>query len=181
MSNNIFLIGLMGAGKTTIGRALAKKLNRPFFDSDHEIEARTGATVSTIFEIEGEASFRKREAETIRELGSQNSIILATGGGAVLHPDTRAFLKETTSVIYLHASISQLLQRTERDKSRPLLQTADPRKKLEELFLQRDPFYREVADLVIETGSANLPALVQLIISRLSLCTADPQSPPHQS
>ena len=168
MSNNIFLIGLMGAGKTTIGRALAKKLNRPFFDSDHEIEARTGASVSTIFEIEGETSFRKREAETIRELGSQAGIILATGGGAVLHPETRAFLKETPSVIYLHASISHLLQRTERDKSRPLLQTADPRKKLEELFLQRDPFYREVADLVIETGSTNLPALVQLIITKLT-------------
>jgi shikimate kinase/3-dehydroquinate synthase len=180
MSNNIFLIGLMGAGKTTIGRALAKKLNRPFFDSDHEIEARTGASVSTIFEIEGETSFRKREAETIRELGSQEGIVLATGGGAVLHPDTRSFLRETPSVIYLHASISQLLQRTERDKNRPLLQTADPRKKLEELFLQRDPFYREVADLVIETGNANLPALVQLIISKLALCTAEQQSVTHQ-
>ncbi len=180
MSNNIFLIGLMGAGKTTIGRALAKKLNRPFFDSDHEIEARTGASVSTIFEIEGETSFRKREADTIRELGSQKGIILATGGGAVLHPDTRVFLKETPSVIYLHASISQLLHRTGRDKNRPLLQTADPRRKLEELFLQRDPYYREVADLVIETGNGNLPALVQLIISKLALGTAEHQSVTHQ-
>jgi shikimate kinase/3-dehydroquinate synthase len=178
MSNNIFLIGLMGAGKTTIGRALAKKLNRPFFDSDHEIEARTGARVATIFEIEGEASFRKREAETIRELGNQEGIVLATGGGAVLHPETRAFLRETPTVIYLHASIGHLLQRTSRDKNRPLLQTADPRKKLEELFTQRDPYYREVADLVIETGNASLSSLVQLIISKLP---AEPAQSPSVS
>jgi shikimate kinase/3-dehydroquinate synthase len=168
MSNNIFLVGLMGAGKTTIGRALAKKLNKPFFDSDHEIEARTGASVATIFEIEGETSFRRREADTIRELSLQQGIVLATGGGAVLHPETRSLLKETPFVIYLHANISQLLQRTERDKSRPLLQTADPRKKLEELFTQRDPFYREVADLIIETGNTSLPSLVQLIIGKVT-------------
>lgn len=167
MSHNIYLIGLMGAGKTTIGRALAKKLNRPFFDSDIEVETRTGASVSTIFEIEGEASFRRREAEAIKDIASRKEVVLATGGGAVLHPDTRDLLKNTSTVIYLSATIPQLLQRTRKDSKRPLLQTADPQKKLEELMAARDPIYREVADLIIETGNQNMVALVQHIIRRL--------------
>lgn len=167
MSHNIYLIGLMGAGKTTIGRALAKKLNRPFFDSDIEVETRTGASVSTIFEIEGETSFRRREAEVIRDIASRSGIVLATGGGAVLHPDTRALLKNTSTVIYLSASVHQLLQRTRKDTKRPLLQTADPQKRLEELMNARDPIYREVADLIIETGNQNMVALVQHIMRRL--------------
>jgi shikimate kinase / 3-dehydroquinate synthase len=169
MSGSIFLVGLMGAGKTTIGRALAKKLNKRFVDSDHEIEARTGASIPVIFEIEGEDSFRKREAEIIRELSGQHNIVLATGGGAVLRAETRAFLKQRGTVIYLRAGINQILQRTSRDKNRPLLQTADPRRKLEELSRQRDPLYREVADFIVETGRPNVQFLVQAILSQLEL------------
>src|SRR5450830_232118 len=150
MSGSIFLVGLMGAGKTTIGRALAKKLNKRFVDSDHEIESRTGASIPVIFEIEGEESFRQREAEIIRELSAQEDIVLATGGGAILRAETRACLKQRGTVIYLRASMNQILQRTGRHKNRPLLQTADPRRKLEELSRQRDPYYREVADFTIE-------------------------------
>ncbi|AKZ61813.1 3-dehydroquinate synthase [Herbaspirillum hiltneri N3] len=169
MNGSIFLVGLMGAGKTTIGRALAKKLNKRFVDSDHEIESRTGTTIPVIFEIEGEESFRKREADVIRELSAQQDIVLATGGGAILRAETRAYLKQRGTVIYLRAGINQILQRTGRDKNRPLLQTADPRRKLEELSRQRDPFYREVADFVIETGRPNVQFLVQAILSQLEL------------
>ena len=169
MSVSIFLVGLMGAGKTTIGRALAKKLNKRFVDSDHEIESRTGASIPVIFEIEGEDSFRQREAEIIRELSAQQDIVLATGGGAILRAETRACLKQRGTVIYLRAGINQILQRTGRDKNRPLLQTADPRRKLEELSRQRDPYYREVADFIIETGRPNVQYLVQAIISQLEL------------
>ncbi|WP_034297988.1 bifunctional shikimate kinase/3-dehydroquinate synthase AroKB [Herbaspirillum sp. RV1423] len=171
MSGSIFLVGLMGAGKTTIGRALAKKLNKRFVDSDHEIESRTGASIPVIFEIEGEESFRKREAEVIRELSAQQDIVLATGGGAILRADTREYLKQRGTVIYLRAGINQILQRTGRDKNRPLLQTADPRRKLEELSRQREPYYREVADFVIETGRPNVQFLVQAILSQLELTT----------
>lgn len=172
MNGSIFLVGLMGAGKTTIGRALAKKLNKRFVDSDHEIEVRTGATIPMIFEIEGEDSFRKREADVIRELSGQRNIVLATGGGAVLAAETRACLKQHGTVIYLRAGINQILQRTGRDKNRPLLQTADPRRKLEELSRQRDPLYREVADFIIETGRPNVQYLVQAIITQLELLPA---------
>lgn len=169
MSGSIFLVGLMGAGKTTIGRALAKKLNKRFIDSDHEIEARTGTTIPVIFEIEGEESFRKREAEIIRELSALPDVVLATGGGAILHPETRTCLKNRGTVIYLRAGINQILQRTGRDKNRPLLQTADPRRKLEELSRQRDPYYREVAHFIVETGRPNVQFLVQAILSQLEL------------
>lgn len=169
MSGSIFLVGLMGAGKTTIGRALAKKLNKRFIDSDHEIEARTGTTIPVIFEIEGEESFRKREAEIIRELSALPDVVLATGGGAILHPETRTYLKSRGTVIYLRAGINQILQRTGRDKNRPLLQTADPRRKLEELSRQRDPYYREVAHFIVETGRPNVQFLVQAILSQLEL------------
>ncbi|TQK09178.1 3-dehydroquinate synthase [Herbaspirillum sp. SJZ130] len=159
----------MGAGKTTIGRALAKKLGKRFVDSDHEIEARTGASIPVIFEIEGEESFRRREAEVIRALCAQSDIVLATGGGAVLRAENRENLKRHGTVIYLRASINQILQRTGRDKNRPLLQTADPRRKLEELSRQREPLYREVADFVVETNRPNVQFLVQTIMSHLEL------------
>jgi len=168
MNKNIFLVGLMGAGKTTVGRALAKKLNRRFIDSDHEIEARTGASIPLIFEIEGEAGFRQREAEVIRDLTAQQGIVLATGGGAILSPENRACLKAGGVVIYLRASITSILQRTSHDKSRPLLQTADPRQRLEELARVREPLYLEVADLVIETGRPNVQSLVQTILTELA-------------
>ncbi|MBV8625569.1 MAG: 3-dehydroquinate synthase [Herbaspirillum sp.] len=178
MTGSIFLVGLMGAGKTTIGRALAKKLNKRFVDSDHEIEARTGATIPVIFEIEGEESFRRREAEIIRELSTQPDIVLATGGGAILRAENRENLKKGGTVVYLRASINQILQRTGRDKNRPLLQTADPRRKLEELSRQRDPLYRDVADFVVETNRPNVQFLVQTIISHLELSPKEDASQP---
>jgi 3-dehydroquinate synthase len=167
MHQNIFLVGLMGAGKTTVGRALAKRLGMRFVDSDHEIEARTGATIPLIFEIEGEASFRRREAEVIRDLTAQRGIVLATGGGAVIDPENRQFLKTRGTVIYLRASVSNILHRTMHDRNRPLLQTPDPRRKIEELTQQREPYYREIADIVIDTGRPNVLAMVQSIMAQL--------------
>lgn len=157
----------MGAGKTTVGRALAKKLDKRFIDSDHEIEARTGASIPLIFEIEGEAGFRQRESEVIRELTQLDDIILATGGGAILRPENRKYLKTRGTVIYLRASVNAILQRTSHDKNRPLLQTADPRQRLEQLAREREPFYLEVADLVIDTGRPNVQSLVQAILTQL--------------
>lgn len=167
VGGNIFLVGLMGAGKTTVGRALAKRLNKQFIDSDHEIEARTGASIPLIFEIEGEASFRQREAEVIRDLTAQQDIVLATGGGAILNPESRAYLKSRGTVIYLRASVNSILQRTSHDKNRPLLQTADPRKTIEELSRIREPFYNDVADIVIDTGRPNVQFLMQTILAQL--------------
>ncbi|MES2105863.1 MAG: bifunctional shikimate kinase/3-dehydroquinate synthase AroKB [Pseudomonadota bacterium] len=157
----------MGSGKTTVGRALAKKLNKRFIDSDHEIEARTGVSIPVIFEIEGEASFRQREADVIRDLTAQEGIVLATGGGAILNPQSRQYLHSRGTVVYLRAGINSILQRTRHDKNRPLLRTADPRKKLEDLAAQREPFYQEVAHLVIETGRPNVQHLVLSILGQL--------------
>ncbi|WP_307719813.1 bifunctional shikimate kinase/3-dehydroquinate synthase AroKB [Massilia sp. YMA4] len=171
----------MGAGKTTIGRMLARKLGMRFVDSDHEIEARTGATIPWIFEIEGEGSFRRREAEVIRELCGQEGIVLATGGGAILNPESRALLQQRGTVIYLRASIGSILARTSHDKNRPLLQTADPRKKLEELLAQREPLYLEMAHLVVDTGRPNVQSMVQIIINQLEAraCQAAPNCTTH--
>ena len=171
-SNNIFLVGLMGSGKTTIGRLLARRLGKRFVDSDHAIEARTGASIPWIFEIEGEPSFRRREAEMIRELTAQDGIVLATGGGAILDPASRALLAERGTVVYLRASIGSILQRTAHDKNRPLLQTADPRRKLEQLLAQREPLYREIAHLVIDTGRPNVQSMVQTILEQLDALEA---------
>lgn len=168
MQQNIFLVGLMGSGKTTVGRLLAKKLGMRFVDSDQEIEARTGATVSWIFEIEGEDSFRRREVETIRDLTGQSGIVLATGGGAVVHPENRKNLKARGTVIYLRATVHNILQRTMHDKSRPLLQTENRRQKIEELSRQREKFYSEVADIIIDTGRPNVHAMVQTIMNQLA-------------
>jgi 3-dehydroquinate synthase len=175
-AGNIFLVGLMGSGKTTVGRALAKRLNKRFFDSDHEIEARTGASIPLIFEIEGEASFRQREADMIRELTACEGVVLATGGGSILNPQSRAYLKSRGLVIYLRAGVSSILQRTGHDKNRPLLQTADPRARLEQLTVQREPYYQEVADLIIETGRPNVQYLVQTIVSYLENLPENPKS-----
>jgi shikimate kinase/3-dehydroquinate synthase len=167
-NNNIFLVGLMGSGKTTIGRQLAKRLGKRFVDSDHEIEARTGASIPLIFDIEGEASFRRREADVIRDLSSQRGIVLATGGGAVLDAGTRARLAERGTVIYLRAHVNSILQRVAHDKNRPLLRTPDPRRTLETLTAQREPLYREVAHLVIDTGRPNVQSMVQTILEQLA-------------
>jgi 3-dehydroquinate synthase len=174
-NKNIFLVGLMGAGKTTIGRMLARRLGMTFADSDHEIEARTGASVPWIFEIEGEASFRRREADMIRELTAGSGLVLATGGGAVLNPDSRRLLAERGTVVYLRASVNSILARTSHDKNRPLLQTADPRRKLEDLTAQREPLYREIADLVIDTGRPNVQSMVQTILDQLDALEAGRQ------
>jgi len=153
LSDNIFLVGLMGAGKTTIGRQLARRLKLRFVDSDQEIEARTGVHIPLIFEIEGEEGFRKREAQVLAELTQERGLVLATGGGAVLDAGNRANLAANGLVVYLSVAPTLLWERLRQDRSRPLLRVADPLAKLQALHAQRDPLYREVADLVIEGGA----------------------------
>lgn len=159
---NIYLVGPMGAGKTTIGRRLADVRGMEFVDSDHEIEARTGVDIPFIFEKEGEAGFRRREKQVIEALTARSNIVLATGGGAVLDADNRLMLSSRGLVVYLHASVTQQLARTERADNRPLLQQATDRKAvLESLFQVRDPLYREIADLIIDTDHRNARAVVR--------------------
>jgi shikimate kinase len=167
VTGNIFLVGLMGAGKTTVGKLIAKHLDRPFFDSDHEIEKRTGVNIPLIFELEGEAGFRAREAAVIEELTAQRGIVLATGGGAILNPRNRDNLRLNGTVIYLRAKVENLWQRTRHDKNRPLLQTANPQAKLKELFEQRDPLYCEIADIIMDSGAQSVHALVHKIEEQL--------------
>ena len=165
--DNIFLVGMMGAGKSAVGRQLAARLDRTFFDTDHEIEARTGVSIPVIFDVEGEAGFRNREEQMIDELTQRPSIVLATGGGAVLNTATRLRLKERGFTIYLHAKIGDLWHRTKNDRNRPLLACADPKQRLEELLDERDRLYREVADLVVETGRPSVTRLVASIAEQL--------------
>ena len=147
---NIYLVGLMGAGKTTVGRMLAKRLGRPFLDSDHEIVERTGVPIPTIFEIEGEDGFRRREAQTIHELTAGSDLVLATGGGVVINPENRQRPHETGWVVYLNVPPRLLYERTRHDRNRPLLQVEDPLARLEELHAVRDPLYREAAHMVVD-------------------------------
>ena len=160
---NIYLVGLMGAGKTTVGRQLAKRLGRRLVDSDDEIETRTGVRIPVIFEIEGEAGFRKREAQVLQALTRETGLVMATGGGAVLDPYNRSSLANNGMVIYLCAQPLQLWERTRHGRNRPLLRVADPLAKLEELYVQRDPLYREIADIVVESGSGGSHHLVKQI------------------
>jgi shikimate kinase len=162
--NRVFLVGPMGAGKTTLGRHLARTLKVGFVDSDQEIERRTGADIPWIFDIEGEEGFRKRETEAIEDLTLREGIVLATGGGAVLKPENRDFLRSRGLVVYLYASVDKLFARTGKDRNRPLLQTDDPKAKLESLMEVRDPLYREVADIVIDTGAQTLRQTVDAIL-----------------
>jgi shikimate kinase len=164
---SLFLIGPMGAGKSTIGRQLSKRLKMEFHDSDHEIEDRTGVDIPLIFELEGEAGFRKREAAIIDELTRLPNIVLSTGGGAILDPENRQHLTTRGTVIYLHASVDQQLRRTNRDRNRPLLQTDNPRARLEELMAIREPLYREAADMVINTNGMRVTEVVRQIIKVL--------------
>lgn len=164
---SVFLVGPMGVGKTTIGRQLADVLGREFKDSDREIEERTGATIPLIFELEGESGFRKRECEMINELTQVSNLILATGGGVVLNQDNRNCLRERGTVIYLQASVDQLVKRTSRSKHRPLLQTANPRAKIEQLLKERTPLYESVADLIVETGRRSVKSVLKEILKRL--------------
>ena len=159
----------MGAGKSTVGKVLAKKLGRRFLDADHVIEERCGVKIPVIFEMEGEEGFRKREAQTIRDITAEEDIILATGGGAVLLPENRKALSERGTVIYLHANPIELWHRTRGGDGRPLLKNGDPKKILEDLYTIRDPLYREIADHVIETGKPSDNQLVNTLIMQLEL------------
>jgi shikimate kinase len=152
-SSNIFFIGLMGAGKTTIGKLLAKNLGKTFYDTDHEIEKRTGVKIPVIFELEGEAGFRKRETAVIEDLCKLNNIVMATGGGAVIAKENRAMLQASGTVIYLRANVHELWHRTRNDKHRPLLQNVDIRAKLEQLYAERNPLYTQTAALIFDTGN----------------------------
>lgn len=153
----------MGAGKTTVGRLLAKNLGAVFYDTDQEIEKRTGVRVPVIFEMEGEGGFRKREVGMIDELTQMQNIVLATGGGAVIAPENREHLKSRGIVIYLRASVHDLYLRTRFDRNRPLLQNTNAQAKLEELFAARDPLYREVATYIVDTGNQPVMNIVQKI------------------
>jgi shikimate kinase len=176
---NIFLVGLMGAGKTSVGRMLARRLNKDFYDADAEIERITGVKIPVIFDIEGESGFRAREEKVIERLTAMHDIVLATGGGAVLSPANRARLQQQGHVIYLRATPEDLWRRTRRDRNRPLLQTTNPLAKLKELHTQRDPLYSEVADLVVDTGAQSVGALtahIQQLLASLEQDTSQPQA-----
>ena len=163
---NIFLIGPMGVGKSTIGRQLANLLNKDFMDTDHEIEKRTGVDIPTIFDIEGEEGFRKREAAVLDEMTSGSNLVLATGGGVILLEDNRRALRRGF-VVYLSASLETLVERTRRDKSRPLLQNTDRQKKIKELMMERDPIYRQESDIIVETDGRSAKAVAKEIVDQL--------------
>ena len=168
INDNIFFVGLMGAGKTTIGKLLAKKLKKTFFDTDHEIETKLGVKVSVIFELEGEEGFRKRETQMIDELSSKKDIILATGGGAILSEENRALLKERGKVIYLNAKPQHLAKRMGYDKDRPLLQQGNMLETLNQLYKDRHPLYLNVASFVVDTGQQKTQTIINKIESLLS-------------
>jgi shikimate kinase len=166
-NGNIFLVGLMGAGKTSVGKLLARRLGKLFFDCDHEIERTTGVRVPVIFEIEGEVGFRLRETKMLERLTKQTNIVLATGGGAVLSAQNRDALRQNGVVVYLRAAPQDLWHRTRHDRNRPLLQTDDPQAKLAQLFLDRDPLYRDVAHITIDTGNQSVNSLAHRLEQRL--------------
>jgi len=157
----------MGAGKTTIGRTLANRLGLGFVDSDRVVEERTGVSIPTVFEIEGEEGFRKRESLVIAELSQTSGFVVATGGGAVLRPENRSNLKASGFVVYLNVPPHLLWERTRHDKNRPLLKVANPLLRLKELYFERDPFYREVADLVIDGSKIKAQAILQLLVKEI--------------
>ena len=163
MAENIFLIGLMGAGKSTIGKQLARELGKDFRDSDSEIEKRTGVSIDVIFDIEGEQGFRRRETGMLKELVGERDIVLATGGGAVLAPENRQLLRDNGLIIYLRATAEHLAGRVRMDRRRPLLQSGDKLAKIRELLTQREPVYQQLADMVIETNNRSIPRVVRQI------------------
>ncbi len=163
----IFLVGPMGAGKSTIGRCLAERLGRVFYDSDHEIERRTGASVPLIFAVEGEAGFRRWETLVLEDLVTRPNIVLATGGGAILAPGNRALLKAHGKTVYLHADWRTLWERVRRDRQRPLLQTDDPQARIMALLAERDPLYREAADLIVDTDQRAPHVAARVIVCGL--------------
>src|SRR5574341_1803218 len=164
---NLYLVGMMGAGKTTVARSLARRLRLEFVDSDHEIEARCGVKIPVIFEIEGEAGFRAREAQAIAELTRRDGIVLATGGGVVLLDENRRLLAARGTVVYLRATPEHLFERVRQDRNRPLLATPDPLKRLRELYAERAPLYRSIADVVIDTGRQSAQVLARSLLEQL--------------
>jgi shikimate kinase len=166
--NNIVLIGPMGSGKTTVGRRLAETLNIDFFDADHEIIDKTGVSIDHIFDVEGEEGFRKRESDVLKELCNKPNIVLATGGGAVLLEENRLLIKKTGSVIYLSSSVDQILRRTSKSKTRPLLENSSNRRKtISDIIESRDPLYREVATIIINTNGKRLNEVINEIRTHL--------------
>ncbi len=171
----IFLVGMPGAGKTTIGRGLARALSRTFMDLDHELEARCGVRIPIIFDLEGETGFRRRETCALDECSRQRGVVLATGGGAVLAAENRTYLRERGLVVYLRARPADLYARTRHDRNRPLLRTEDPLATLEALMAVRDPLYREVAHLTVDTGRIAVRHLVNRIVPMLRTYSREPE------
>jgi shikimate kinase len=165
---NIFLIGPMGAGKSAVGRYLARTLHLSFVDSDDEIESRTGVDIPFIFEKEGEDGFRKRETAVIDDLSKMDGVVLATGGGAVINPDSRSRLGGRGFVVYLYTTVDQQVARTQKGRERPLLESTDPRATLQELLDTRDPMYREIADIIVETDGRKVKSVASEIIDQVS-------------
>ena len=169
-SDNLYLVGPMGVGKTTIGKLIAKKLKREFIDLDEEIEHRAGAAISWIFDVEGEQGFRRRESELLAECVQRSNLVVSTGGGIVLGEKNRNLLKGSGIVVFLDASVDQLYERTIKDKKRPLLQVPDRKAAIRELKNTRDPLYREVADLVVEVGQKNSRHVTERLCRELQDC-----------
>ena len=166
--NNIVLIGPMGSGKTTVGRSLSKKLGIDFYDSDHEITDKTGVSIDHIFDVEGEEGFRKRESDVLKDLCSQDNIIIATGGGAVISEENRIEISKTGSVIYLLSSVDQILRRTSKSKTRPLLEKSkNKRKTISDIINARDPLYREIATITVDTNGKKLNEVINEILVQL--------------
>ena len=165
---NIFLIGPMGAGKSAVGRQLARTLHLNFVDSDDEVESRTGVDIAFIFEKEGEEGFRKREAAAIDDLTKMDNVVLATGGGAVIDAENRSHLGGRGFVVYLYTTVDQQVSRTKKGRERPLLESGNRRAILEELLLQRDPLYREIADLVVETDGRKVHSVASEIVDHIA-------------
>jgi len=164
---NIFLIGMMGAGKTTLGRSLAQRLDMEFVDTDRVLVERTGVPVATIFEFEGEEGFRRRECAVLAELAERDGLVVATGGGAVLSDDNRRVMRSHGTVIYLRARLESLWERTRHDASRPLLATPDPRATLAGLLAAREPLYRDAAHVIVDTGAQSASSLVAKVLTAL--------------
>jgi shikimate kinase len=174
--HSIFLIGPMGSGKTAVAKCLARLLDYPFYDSDLEIESRSGADIPLIFEREGEAGFRRRERDIIAELTARPRIVLATGGGAILNPDNRHDLASRGWVVYLETSIEQQAERAGRTRHRPLLHGGDPKARLEELRRAREPLYREIADLHASTDGRRVRSVAEHIVQQYRASLRQPQA-----